>query len=105
MLIYLIFIFLAIAGLGIRLRGPRLIAFGLITVMRLSYSLRLIMFFFLVPIELFLRGPLQEGLGISRRNFQAGTLLEETKFLIGSWSFCRNAPLPSSRAASRLLLW
>jgi len=63
------------------------------------------MFFFLVPIKLFLRGPLQEGLGISRRNFQTQTLLEETKFLIGSWSFCRSAPLPSSRAASRLLLW
>jgi hypothetical protein len=52
MLICFVAILLAIAGLGIRLRGPRLIAFGLITVMGLSYYRGLIMFFFLMPIIL-----------------------------------------------------
>ena len=51
-LIYLVAILSAIAGLGIRLRGPRLIAFGLITFMGLSYIRALMMFFFLVPIIL-----------------------------------------------------
>ena len=51
-LIYLATIFSAIAGLGIRLRGPRLVVFGLITVMGLSYIRGLLMFFILVPIIL-----------------------------------------------------
>jgi hypothetical protein len=52
LLIYLVAIFSAIAGLGIRLRGPRLIAFALLTFMGLSYIRALMMFAFLVPIIL-----------------------------------------------------
>ena len=52
MLIYLVAIFSAIAGLGIQLRGPRLIAFSLITIMGFSYFRGLVMFFFLIPIIL-----------------------------------------------------
>ena len=51
-LIYLVAILSAMPGLGIRLRGPRLIAFGLLTVMGLSYIRGLLMFFLLVPIIL-----------------------------------------------------
>ena len=50
LLIYLVAILSAIAGLGIRVRGPRLIAFALITVMGLSYFRGLMMFFVLLPI-------------------------------------------------------
>jgi hypothetical protein len=49
---YLVAIFSAIAGLGIRLRGPRLVAFGLFTFVGLSYIRGLMMFFFVVPIIL-----------------------------------------------------
>ena len=51
-LIYLIIILAAIAGLGIRLRGPRLVVFSLITVLGLSHIRGLVMFFILVPIIL-----------------------------------------------------
>ena len=51
-LIYLVTILSAIAGLGIRLCKPRLIAFSLITVLGLSYIRGLMTFFFLVPIIL-----------------------------------------------------
>ena len=49
-LIYLVTILLAIAGLGIQLRKPRLIAFGLIAAVGLSSFRGLMMFFVLVPI-------------------------------------------------------
>jgi hypothetical protein len=51
-LIFLVAILLAIAGLGIRLRGPRLIVFGIIAFGGLSYLRGLIMFFLLAPIIL-----------------------------------------------------
>jgi hypothetical protein len=51
-LIYLVGIFSGIAGLGIRLRGPRLVTFAVITVMAFSYIRGLMMFFLLVPIIL-----------------------------------------------------
>jgi hypothetical protein len=49
---YFVAIFAAIAGLGIRLRGPRLIAFGLFVILGLSYIRGLMMFFFVVPMIL-----------------------------------------------------
>jgi hypothetical protein len=52
MSIYLVAIFSTIAGLGIKLRGPRLLAFSLITFVGLSYLRGLMMFFFVVPIIL-----------------------------------------------------
>jgi hypothetical protein len=52
LLIYLVSIFVALAGLGIRLRGPRLIIFALILAAGLSYFRGLMMFFFLMPIIL-----------------------------------------------------
>lgn len=51
-LIYMVSILSVISGLGIRLRGPRLIAFILLTVMALSYVRGLMMFFMLMPIIL-----------------------------------------------------
>jgi len=51
-LFFLVALFSAIAGLGIRLRGARLIAFSIITLMGLSYLRGLVMFFFLAPIIL-----------------------------------------------------
>ena len=42
----------AMAGLGIRLRGPRLIAFGMVTILGLSYTRGLVLFFLLTPIIL-----------------------------------------------------
>ena len=51
-LIFLVALLSAIAGLGIRLRGARLIAFSIITLMGLSYTRGLTMFFFLAPIVL-----------------------------------------------------
>jgi hypothetical protein len=51
-LIYLTTILSAITGLGIRLRGPRLVVFVLITATGLSYIRGLMMFFFLAPIIL-----------------------------------------------------
>ena len=51
-LIYFVIILSMIAGLGIRLRNPRLIAFGLIIVLGLSSIRGLVTFFFLVPIIL-----------------------------------------------------
>ena len=50
--IYLVALLSAIAGLGIRLRGARLITFSIITLMGLSYARGLIMFYFLAPIVL-----------------------------------------------------
>jgi len=49
---YLITLLLAITGLGIRLRGPRLIAFALIAIVGFRYIRGLFMFFTLVPIIL-----------------------------------------------------
>ncbi len=49
---YVVAIFVAIAGFGIRLRGPRLIAFGVFMVLGLSYIRGLMMFFFVAPIIL-----------------------------------------------------
>ena len=46
---YLIGILCTIAGFGIRLTGPRLVAYALITFMGLRYSRALLMFFFLAP--------------------------------------------------------
>jgi hypothetical protein len=43
---------LAVAGLGIRLRGARLIAFGIIVLIGLTYSRGLVMFFLLAPLIL-----------------------------------------------------
>jgi hypothetical protein len=51
-LIYMAAIFLTIAGFGIRLLWPRLISFGLIIVMGLSYIRGLLMFFLLAPVIL-----------------------------------------------------
>jgi hypothetical protein len=51
-LVFLVALLLAITGLGIKLRGARLILFGLITSMGLSYTRGLAMFFFLAPIVL-----------------------------------------------------
>ena len=51
-LIFLVALLSAIAGLGIRLPGARLIAFSIITLMGLSYTRGLMMFFFLAPIVL-----------------------------------------------------
>jgi hypothetical protein len=51
-LIFLVALLSAIAGLGIKLRGARLIAFSIITLMGLSYTRGLIMFYFLAPIVL-----------------------------------------------------
>ena len=51
-LLYLVAIFAGIAGLGVRLRGPRLIAFSMITVFGLSHIRGLMMFFLLAPIIL-----------------------------------------------------
>jgi hypothetical protein len=48
-LIFFVFIFSTIAGLGIRMRGARLIAFGIITGFGLSYARGLMMFFILAP--------------------------------------------------------
>jgi hypothetical protein len=45
-------LFAVMAGLGIRLRGPRLIAFGMVTILALSYSRGLVLFFLLTPIIL-----------------------------------------------------
>ena len=50
LLIYLVAILSATAGLGIRLRGPRIVVFALIAFMGLSYFRGLMMFFVLVPI-------------------------------------------------------
>jgi hypothetical protein len=52
LLMYFVAILMVIAGLGIRLRAARLIMFGLITFVGLSYSRALIMYFLLVPIVL-----------------------------------------------------
>ncbi len=49
---YLVAIFSTLAGLGIRLRGPRLVAFGLFTFVGLSYIRGLMMFFLAIPIIL-----------------------------------------------------
>jgi hypothetical protein len=51
-LVFLVALLLAITGLGIRLRGARLITFAIITLMGLSYIRGLAMFFFLAPIIL-----------------------------------------------------
>jgi hypothetical protein len=51
-LVFLVALLSAIPGLGIRLRGARLIAFTIITLMGLSYARGLLMFFFLAPIIL-----------------------------------------------------
>ncbi len=51
-LIYFVAILTAIAGLGIRLRGPRLIVFSMITFLGLSYIRGIAMFYLLVPIIL-----------------------------------------------------
>jgi hypothetical protein len=51
-LVLLVALLVAITGLGIRLRGPRLITFGIITLMGLSYARGLVLFFFLAPIIL-----------------------------------------------------
>ena len=51
-LVFLVALLVAITGLGIRLRGPRLITFGIITLMGLSYTRGLTMFFLLAPIIL-----------------------------------------------------
>jgi hypothetical protein len=50
--IFLVAILSAIAGLGVRLRGARLIAFSIILLMGLSYTRGLTMFFLLAPIIL-----------------------------------------------------
>jgi hypothetical protein len=50
--LFLVVILSAIAGLAIRLRGARLIAFSIILLMGLSYTRGLTMFFFLAPIVL-----------------------------------------------------
>jgi hypothetical protein len=50
--IYLVSILSAIAGLGIRLRGARLVVYALITFTGLRYIRGLLMFFFVVPIVL-----------------------------------------------------
>jgi hypothetical protein len=52
LLAYLIALLLAITGLGIKLRGPRLIAFALIAFVGFRYVRGLFMFFTLVPIIL-----------------------------------------------------
>jgi hypothetical protein len=49
---YLIAILSAIAGLGIRLHGPRLVVYALITFTGLRYIRGLLMFFFVLPIVL-----------------------------------------------------
>ena len=51
-LFYLVALFAAMAGLGIRLRGPRLIAFSMIMFFGLSHIRGLLMFFLLAPIIL-----------------------------------------------------
>jgi hypothetical protein len=51
-LVFLVALLLAITGLGVKLRGVRLILFGIITLMGLSYTRGLAMFFFLAPIIL-----------------------------------------------------
>jgi len=40
----------AMVGLGIRVRGPRLIAFSMVTILGLSYTRGLVLFFLLTPI-------------------------------------------------------
>jgi hypothetical protein len=49
LLIYVIAIFLAMTGLGLRLRGPRLIAFGLAMLVGFRYFRGLVMFLLLLP--------------------------------------------------------
>jgi len=49
---YFVVVLAAIIGLGIKLRGARLITFGIIIWMGLSYARGLVMFFFLAPIIL-----------------------------------------------------
>jgi hypothetical protein len=51
-LVFFVGLLLTMAGLGIKLHGPRLILFGIITLMGLSYTRGLAMFFLLAPIVL-----------------------------------------------------
>src|SRR5262249_18728332 len=43
---------MAVTGLGVRLRGPRLIAYGMLLILGLSYTRGLIMFYVLTPVIL-----------------------------------------------------
>jgi hypothetical protein len=51
-LLFLVGLLLAMVGLGVRLRGPSLLAFGIIFFVGLSYNRGLVMFFLLSPIIL-----------------------------------------------------
>ena len=50
LLFLIVGLLMAVAGLGVRLRGPRLIVFGMLLILGLSYTRGLTMFFLLTPI-------------------------------------------------------
>jgi hypothetical protein len=73
LLVFLVGIFSGMAGFGVRLRGPRLIAFAVIVAVGLSYTRGLVMFFLLAP--LILAQPMSKSVSYLATEFSSAQIL------------------------------